>query len=860
MEFGANQVYIDNHAVDRVEWFSETELTLLKTENTVAASSNYGVSLNSVSGFTPKTAKQNASGAETCLLDILDTAGQEEYSAMRDQYCRTGDCFMIVFDLTSRSSFEEVRHLRDHACRVKDRDDVPIIMIGNKLDLNSQRVITRLEADQLARSMGVPYIETSAKTRVNIEEAFFTLIRHTPRASSVGCNVYKVVVLGSGGVGKSAIVIQFIQNHFIEEYDPTIEDSYRKQVTITGLPPVTGKKPTTSSSSSSSSSSSGKGVFGKLFGSSSSSSSSSKKATPIADKKDPSDHRGQISTPALDSNVIVCSMSNLSTSVPLATGDAIFCAGCNIILNRHSYLTRNESQGCYVWKCEYCKFVNENIMIEKEEIPSRDTIEYILSTPLSDTNMTKEDNIIVYCIDISGSMGITTEIPSLQSEWANLRKGGSKAQSSGPSYISRLECVQSSIPTMIDRLSIQYPNKRVVLITFSDEVMIYSQGTNSSTAEGPIIVAGDKLEDFQQLVDIGKTCKYDTLPSAKSSKDFLKKKIKELEPSSSTALGPALLIAASIASQKPLSEVVVCTDGLPNVGCGSLEDAPIAPAREFYNQVIELAKSYKINISILGISGCDIDIGVIGKVAEETNGTLTTLHPLEMAREIRKLTQNPVIATDLEVSICLHPSLELHRLDSKLGLSRMVQTFPNATSELDLSFMFANRARNKEFVNEYPFQLQIKYTKLDGMRCLRVISAMKPGTPHLGSCQNTVISLCGLAFTQKAAKLCQQAEYYSARLLLKSASRFLSKAALNDEQSEEFYNFEVLRDELEANIVECLKAKEKRQEKVATDDQMNVFHRMKNVSKTWVVSGTKKDISRRKGESEMNRQYYDIRF
>lgn len=45
-----------------------------------------------------------------------------------------------------------------------------------------------------------------------------------------GMTEYKLVVVGDGGVGKSALTIQFIQNHFVEEYDPTIEDSYRKQV------------------------------------------------------------------------------------------------------------------------------------------------------------------------------------------------------------------------------------------------------------------------------------------------------------------------------------------------------------------------------------------------------------------------------------------------------------------------------------------------------------------------------------------------------------------------------------------------------------------------------------------------------
>ena len=45
---------------------------------------------------------------------------------------------------------------------------------------------------------------------------------------------YKIVVLGSGGVGKSALTVQFVQNIFVEKYDPTIEDSYRKQVEVEG--------------------------------------------------------------------------------------------------------------------------------------------------------------------------------------------------------------------------------------------------------------------------------------------------------------------------------------------------------------------------------------------------------------------------------------------------------------------------------------------------------------------------------------------------------------------------------------------------------------------------------------------------
>ncbi len=49
---------------------------------------------------------------ETCLLDILDTAGQEEYSAMRDQYMRTGEGFLCVFAINNTKSFEDIHHYR----------------------------------------------------------------------------------------------------------------------------------------------------------------------------------------------------------------------------------------------------------------------------------------------------------------------------------------------------------------------------------------------------------------------------------------------------------------------------------------------------------------------------------------------------------------------------------------------------------------------------------------------------------------------------------------------------------------------------------------------------------------------------
>ncbi|XP_003737216.1 GTPase HRas [Galendromus occidentalis] len=120
--------------------------------------------------------KQVVIDGETCLLDILDTAGQEEYSAMRDQYMRTGEGFLLVFAVNNAKSFEDIAMYREQIKRVKDADDVPMVLVGNKCDLPS-RTVDMKQAAELARSYGVPFVETSAKTRMGVDDAFYTLVR-----------------------------------------------------------------------------------------------------------------------------------------------------------------------------------------------------------------------------------------------------------------------------------------------------------------------------------------------------------------------------------------------------------------------------------------------------------------------------------------------------------------------------------------------------------------------------------------------------------------------------------------------------------------------------------------------------------
>ncbi|XP_022103006.1 ras-related protein R-Ras2-like [Acanthaster planci] len=110
-------------------------------------------------------------------LDILDTAGQDEFNAMKEQYMRTGDGFLLVFSLTSRTSFEEIVRFHRQILRVKDRDEYPMILVANKADLINQRVVCGEEAQELGKQLKVDVIEASAKTRMNVDQAFHQLVR-----------------------------------------------------------------------------------------------------------------------------------------------------------------------------------------------------------------------------------------------------------------------------------------------------------------------------------------------------------------------------------------------------------------------------------------------------------------------------------------------------------------------------------------------------------------------------------------------------------------------------------------------------------------------------------------------------------
>ncbi|EFC50267.1 ras family small GTPase [Naegleria gruberi] len=111
----------------------------------------------------------------TSNITILDTAGQESYQSLLSDAMSEAEGFILVYSVVDRESFEKVQKLREKVTMVQSAT-VPVILVGNKADLEDERQVSTSEAEQLAHGVGCPFIEASAKTGLNIEKIFELIV------------------------------------------------------------------------------------------------------------------------------------------------------------------------------------------------------------------------------------------------------------------------------------------------------------------------------------------------------------------------------------------------------------------------------------------------------------------------------------------------------------------------------------------------------------------------------------------------------------------------------------------------------------------------------------------------------------
>ena len=112
-------------------------------------------------------------------LRVLDTAGQEKFNAINENYYRQADCCLLVYDITSTDSFHRIKNyyvkkIKENCINIKK-----VVLLGNKTDLKNKRKVSQEEGRDLALANGYIFMESSCKDNYNVSDAFTALVEMT---------------------------------------------------------------------------------------------------------------------------------------------------------------------------------------------------------------------------------------------------------------------------------------------------------------------------------------------------------------------------------------------------------------------------------------------------------------------------------------------------------------------------------------------------------------------------------------------------------------------------------------------------------------------------------------------------------
>ena len=112
-----------------------------------------------------------------CLLEILDTAGQDDYQSMLETWINFGSGFLLVYSIDDIESFNEVKKKFDKLVQIKGKEIFSCILVGNKCDLGDDvRKVSAKDAEDFANSKEIPFLEASALNKINVKESFVKVV------------------------------------------------------------------------------------------------------------------------------------------------------------------------------------------------------------------------------------------------------------------------------------------------------------------------------------------------------------------------------------------------------------------------------------------------------------------------------------------------------------------------------------------------------------------------------------------------------------------------------------------------------------------------------------------------------------
>ncbi|XP_074519786.1 circularly permutated Ras protein 1-like isoform X2 [Halichoeres trimaculatus] len=442
-------------------------------------------------------------------------------------------------------------------------------------------------------------------------------------------------------------------------------------------------------------------------------------------------------------NVLLVSLGKLLSEerVQAVHGEPTSCSQCGSVLDS---CYDNVVTSCYL--CQSCESTSSPSTPQSLLNGHQDRL-FVLHP--DEKLLSAADTLLLFCIDISGSMSLTSQVSAGEQLF----------------HRSRLQFVQEAVLQCVQRLSQQQPHLRVGLITFNNQVTLH--GYENFTSH---FLSGAELADSDFLKKAA--ANFPIPPPLSQTKDYLQRQVQGLSESGTTALGPAALLAIAMASRQPGSKVIICTDGKANTDLGNLEvednDArTLLSSTIFYQDLGEYAANQGVTVSVLSIEGTDCRLDELGRLADRTGGKVVMASPNMLHPEFEHIIQNRTIATHCTVTLLLPQSLRVkgERESGHKGIKEV----GNVDPDTEITFQFGANEQDTEVPapasgSRVSIQLQVRYKQRNGQTMLRVITSEREVTDDSSAALSTLsLAIIQLNSSQASAALAVRGRFLDAR-------------------------------------------------------------------------------------------------
>ncbi|XP_048869649.1 circularly permutated Ras protein 1-like isoform X2 [Brienomyrus brachyistius] len=380
--------------------------------------------------------------------------------------------------------------------------------------------------------------------------------------------------------------------------------------------------------------------------------------------------------------------------------------------------------------------------------------------PLTPEPKPPTDPLLIFGIDISGSMTVTSQI----------------TEDGRVTCKSRLQCVQQAVLHCVQSLSKREPSTRVGLITFNKQ--LYLHGNGKATTQ---FLYGAQLMDCALLQEAVSSFP-DPAPLAES-RSWLEKEVQSLhsvlqlpslplslEKTGDKALGPAALAAIMMASRHPGSRVVICTDGKANTQLGNLnvpetDCRSLVPSSIFYQDLGEFAANQGITVSVLTIEGTDCRLDELGRLSDLTGGNVTIASLSGLCTAFESVLERKAVATHCTVTLLLPTALSV-RGEREAG-HKVIRQVGNVFSDTEITFQFEAKEQDTATLlsaSKVWAELQIRYRSTDGRTALRVLTVNRRVTADSSQVLSSLsLPILQLNLSQSSAALAVRGRYKDAQ-------------------------------------------------------------------------------------------------